>query len=373
MDLTRRLEILSDEARHDLACACGTNDDDRRRRGENGLWVYPVSLPQGGKGIMLKTLVSNVCVNDCLYCPLRSGRDIRRCSLSPDEVADVFMEYKRRLNLFGLFLTSSAPGTPDQGMERLAAAAEILRKRHRYRGYIHLKILPGASPAAIEHALSLASTVSLNVEAPTADAFKKLSLSKDFTRDIVEPIKLISRLTARGGPFQRVRQTTQFIVGASDETDRQVISAAAGLYKNWHLHRVYFSAYQKGLGDPSLPAERPGSLSGGELLTREHRLYQADFLLRKYGWDAADIPLDAEGRLRRDIDPKRHWAELHPEYYPVRLDTADREALLRVPGLGPTYVARILEIRARGRIRDLSEIGMRGRRLRLASAYITSV
>lgn len=371
MDTEAKLKLLSEEAQYDLACACGTNDEDRRHRGQNGMWVYPVSLPQGGKGIMLKTLMSNACSNDCRYCPLRNNRDIRRCSLAPQEVANLFMQYSRKKNLHGLFLTSGVMGTPDHTMEQLIATARLLRKQHQYRGYIHLKIIPGASDAAILDALSLASAVSLNVESPTQEAFQHLSGTKNFMRDIVHPIKLISHLTEKGSPFSRVKHTTQFVVGASVETDREIVDASARLYHKWKLDRVYFSAYQRGLGDPALPAEQLFSASTSELLTREHRLYQVDFLMRKYKWNYEDIPFDSTGQLRLDIDPKQHWADLHPDRFPVSLRTAGREELLRVPGLGPTYVNRILQHRRTAVLRDLSDLGLRGKALQKVSGYVT--
>lgn len=371
MNTDEKLKLLSEEAQYDLACACGTNDEDRRQRGRDGMWVYPVTLPQGGKGIMLKTLLSNICSNDCRYCPLRNNQDIPRCSLAPAEVARLFNAYNRRLRLHGLFLTSGVIGTPDHTMQQLIDTARILRKQHHYRGYIHLKIIPGASDAAILEALSLASAVSLNVEAPTVDSFRHLSGTKDFLRDIVHPIKLISRLTEKGSPFHRIKHTTQFVVGASTETDRDLVDASARLYTKWNLDRIYFSAYQRGLGDPALPGEQLFSAPAADLLTREHRLYQVDFLMRKYKWEHDDIPFDSAGQLRLDVDPKQHWADLHPERFPVSIRNADREELLRVPGLGPTYVNRLLKHRRTNALRDLSDLGLRGKNLNKVSRYVT--
>ena len=220
------------------------------------MWLYPATLPSGGTSIMLKTLLSSACANDCRYCPLRSGRDTPRHTLAPEEVAGLFLDFVRRGGIHGLFLTSGVLRDPDYTMDRLVAVAALLRRKHAYRGYLHLKIIPGASDAAIEEALALASAVSLNVEAPKRSAFAALSTRKDFDRDIVRPLKLISRLTGRGQRFAGVKQTTQFIVGASTETDADLIQATWGLYRRLHLARVYFSAYQRGLGDPSLPGER---------------------------------------------------------------------------------------------------------------------
>ncbi len=370
MDTQRKLELLADDSRYDLSCACGTKDDDHRRRGPGGTWLYPASLPGGGTSIMLKTLLSNSCVNDCRYCPLRNNQDCRRCTLEPEELAGVFMDYVRQRNVFGLFLTSSVMRNPDYTMDRMTAAGEILRRKFGYRGYIHLKIIPGASDAAIARALSLASAVSLNVEAPKRSAFAALSEKKDFDRDIVRPMKLISQLTARGNRYAGVKQTTQFIVGASDETDSDIVRATFGLYRRLRLNRVYFSAYQRGLGDPSLPGERKAPSQPGDILTREHRLYQADFLIRKYKWDLDDIFFESDGSLSLAADPKQRWAERHPEFFPVRLGSADRNALLRVPGIGPITAGRIITTRRQGRIAGLEDIGLAGKRLEKAARYI---
>jgi len=364
---------LADASRFDLSCACGSKtNDDHRRRGSDGVWLYPVSLPNGGTSVMLKTLLSNACVNDCRYCPFRCERDVRRHSLEPEEVVRVFLDYSKRLGLIGLFLSSGVVRNADHTMERLARVARILRCKHSYGGFIHLKVIPGASDAAIEDALSLANAVSLNVEAPTRSAFEGLSAMKDFERDIVRPMKLISRLTARGMPRSRVNQSTQFIVGAAGERDAEIVKATGRLYRRWGLCRVYFSAYQRGLGDPTLPGEQRPPVQGNDVLTREHRLYQVDWLIRKYGFEADEIPLEADGNLSLDADPKEVWARRHPERFPLNVNRAEREELLRVPGLGPVTVTRILERRGRGgRLSRLTDIGRRGKLLAKAEPYLT--
>lgn len=370
MDAHDKLALLSQEAQYDLSCACGSKDQDRRVRGPDGLWVYPASVPKGGKAVILKTLMTNACQNDCAYCPLRRGEDTRRVTLQPEQVAGMFLDYLRRTPIHGLFLTSGVPAQPDGAMQRIVDTAEILRKRHRYRGFLHLKIIPGASDAAVDAALSLASTVSLNVEAPTRSTFRELSSSKDFDRDIVRTIRRISERTAPGGPNARVKQTTQFIVGAGRERDSEIVSATFGLYRRLRLKRVYFSAYQN-LQDRSRLLHVPGEANVSErLLTREHRLYQADFLIRRYRWDVGDFLYGEDGNLALDADPKLTWARRHPEYFPVRLRSAGRESLLRVPGLGPITVDRILQTRREGHFRSLRDVGVKGKRLQKASAYV---
>lgn len=370
MDTIEKLKILSEDSQYDLACACGTNKDDRRRRGLDGKWLYPVTLPQGGYSILLKTLLSNACKNDCKYCPLRSDTNVRRCTLQPEEVASIFMEYLRRKKAFGLFLSSGVINNPDYTMDRINAVARLLRYRHDFRGYIHLKIIPGASDAAIEDSISLASAVSLNIETPGKKRFDVLSSKKDYTQDIIRPLKLLSKLTGQRSKFSKVKCTTQFIVGASNETDSEIIDYMFGLYNRLNFNRVYFSAYQKGLGHPDIPGERQ-SLHGPEkIFIREHRLYQVDYLIRRYGFTGKDIILDKSGNLRLDKEPKQIWADNHPEFYPVRINTSDREALLRVPGLGPYTVTKILKMRRERRITRLEDLGIKGKRLEKAKGYV---
>lgn len=370
METIEKLRVLSEDSQYDLACACGSVREDRRRRGSDGKWLYPVTLPQGGYSVLLKTLLSNACSHDCKYCPLRLDSNVKRCTLSPDEVARVFMEYFRRKKVFGLFLSSAVMGNPDYTMDRIITVARLLRGKHAYRGYIHLKIIPGASDAAIEEAISLSSAVSLNIETPGKKHCEVLSGRKNYERDIIRPIHLMGKLTARGTRFSRVKCTTQFIVGASDETDSEIMQSMAMLYHGLKFQRVYFSAYQKGLGNPDIPGEKRFFASCGGEFMREHRLYQVDFLLRKYGYQEGEIPLDRSGNLRLDRDPKQVWADSNPAFYPVRINTADREALLRVPGIGPETAKNILRRRREGRLSSVEELGISGKRAALAKGYV---
>jgi len=365
-DIHEKLRILSADAQYDLACACGSCDEEHRRRSSEGKWIYPVTLPNGGRSTLFKTLVSNVCTNDCKYCPLREQEDIRRCSLRPEETAKIFMDYINRREVFGLFLSSGVCGSADATMDRLNTTARLLRTKHKYRGYIHLKVIPGASEAAIEEAISLSSAVSLNIETPGAKRLAKLSQKKDYIRDIIEPIKLISRLTAKGTRYSQVKQTTQFIVGAAGETDTEIVKYMGGLYDRLKMHRVYFSAYQSGLGDKSIAGEQ-AQVKAGEVLMREHRLYQVDFLLRKYGFSESEIEFSEDGNLSLSSDPKEVWAQRHPEMFPVNVNKASRTELLRVPGLGPVIVARILEARKSVCIRSYEDLRVMGARLGKAS------
>lgn len=372
MDALQKLIHLADDSRYDLACACSSSNKERRRRKLDGSWLYPVPLAAGGYGIMMKTLLSNACSSDCRYCPLRHEGNVRRCTLLPDEIARLFMDHLSRQWLLGIFLSSGIVGTPDRTMERLTAAAEILRRKYRYRGYIHLKIIPGASEAAITRALQLASAVSLNIETPGARYFRQLSAYKSFDSDIVRPLRFLADQTQPGSPYAGIRCSTQFIVGAADESDRELVRYTAAVYRKLRFERVYFSAFQPGADIPLAP--RPESfelvLSNHDRLTREHRLYQADFLLRKYHFDADEMEFGPDGNFDLARDPKLRWAERHPEFFPVRINTADREALLRIPCIGPTYADRIIAERRKAKLSNLLRIGLRGKNARTAIDYI---
>ncbi len=389
-DTEQKLDILSTDAQYDLACACGTRSPaEHRRRGPHGRWIYPVTLPNGGTSLLFKTLLSNACTNDCLYCPLREQSDVPRCTLGIDETARTFLDYHRRGECFGLFLSSGVIASPDATMHRLNGVARRLRTRYGFKGYIHLKVIPGASDAAIEEAVSLSSAVSLNIETPGPQYLSRLSDRKDFLNDIIRPIKLISRLTGKGMRHSRVKQTTQFIVGAAGEPDSDIVRYMGPLYRRLNLQRIYFSAYQHNLGQLPPSADRarratqqdspppqgrlfddlPDHKSADHFM-REHRLYQVDFLMRKYGFTDSEIIFDGNGQLSLDTDPKEIWAQNHPEYFPVDVNRASKDELLRVPGLGPITVQKILEARRKARLNRIEDLAKPGPLTRKAKNYL---
>ncbi|MBF0216561.1 MAG: radical SAM protein [Candidatus Omnitrophica bacterium] len=369
-NITEKLSILSRDSKYDLACSCAPRDDEHRKRSFDDKWVYPVVLPNGGKTFLFKTLLSNACVNNCKYCPLRSGSEPERTSIEPEELSRTFLSYYSARKVSGLFLSSAVRDDPDNTMDRINRSAISLRNKG-FKGYIHLKIIPGSSDAAIRKALSLSTAVSLNIETAGVDNFRTLTTTKDYMNDIVRPIKLISRLTSKGGEFPGVKQTTQFVVGAAEEKDKDIIGYSWRLYKGLGLSRVYFSAYQRGAGTRDIPGEN-SPVSNADLLAREHRLYQADWLMRKYGFQADEIPVTNEGNLSLVHDPKEAWANAHPEFFPVNVNKDDKYRLLRVPGLGHVVADRILETRKTGsRIRSLDDLMRRGKLLAKAERYIS--
>ena len=366
---SEKLSILSHASQYDLACSCGTRDDEHRRRSKENKWIYPVTMQNGGTTFLFKTLLSNECVNNCKYCPLRINSDVARASLLPQELAKTFLEYYNRGVVSGLFLSSGMTINPDATMERINAAAAILR-RSNFKGYIHLKVIPGASEQAIRKSLSLATAVSLNIETAGEKNFKELSTTKNYLNDIMRPMHLISELTKRGSQFAGIHQTTQFVVGATKETDKEILDSIWQLYKELRLNRIYFSAYQRGLGASDLYGELSFN-TNSDLLSREHRLYQADWLIRKYGFSAAEIPLESSGNLSLTTDPKELWTMQHPEFFPVNVNKADKFKLLRVPGLGLVMVNRIINFRESGyRIRALGDLGRVTKTLSKALPYI---
>ncbi len=369
-ETTEKLAILSRDSQYDLACACATRDDQHRSRSKQDKWIYPVSLPNGGTTFIFKTLLSNECVNNCKYCPLRAGSNARRCNLSPEELTNAFLSYYKARRVSGLFLSSAVTNSPDITMERINRVAILLRKT-QFKGYIHLKIIPGVSDAAIRQSLALASAVSLNIETAGENNFKYLSTTKNYLHDILRPIQFISRLTAKGSFYDKVKQTTQFVVGASQETDREIINYSWRLYKELGLSRVYFSAYQRGAGSSDLPGEHSG-YTNSELLIREHRLYQVDWLIRKYGFKAEEIPLEPTGNLSLKIDPKELWAKLHPEFFPVDINKDDKYRLLRVPGLGQVMAEKIFLLRKNKiEIRSMDDLGKQNKIIMKAGKYLT--
>jgi len=354
-----KLEALAQSAQFDL---CGTCGGEGRTRADTARWIYPAALPDGTRVRLLKTLMTNVCRNDCRYCGMRCSRDFRRTSYQAEELARLFVDLWQARQVQGLFLSSSVPGDPDRTMQSMVAAAEILRRRHHFQGYIHLKVLPGASRAAVEAAAAVADRISVNLEAPSAPRLRALAPDKDWAGDLRERVGWLGEMVA-SGRFRARSHTTQFVVGAAGESDSEIIRCVAACYADERLSRAYYSAYQPPDRD-ALPGPR------GDVLTREHRLYQADWLLRKYGFSVEEIPLDTQGNLDLGRDPKQAWAERHPELFPVEVNEADYAMLLRVPGIGPTSAARIVRARRQAALTRTEDLRRMGVAMKRASRFV---
>jgi putative DNA modification/repair radical SAM protein len=349
MDTFEKVEILGRSAQYDLCGeACGT--DAARKKDDLGRWIYPAVLPDGKRVSILKILQSNACQKDCYYCANRASRAFRRISFAPEELARAFDQMHRKGLVKGLFLSSGICGEARRAMDQMIATVELVRKKYAFPGYVHLKILPGASFAHVEQAVQLATRVSVNLEAPNAGRLVRIAPRKDFIANLLQPMRWAKGLIeASGGRLVSAGQTTQFVVGAAGESDREILMTTARLYKEMRLARAYFSAFQPVIDTP-LEGHSPTPP------LREHRLYQSDWLLRQYGFAFQDLIFDEAGNLPHKADPKMMWAQVHPECFPVEVNRASREELLRVPGIGPRSVARILRLRRQGTLRTLADL-----------------
>ena len=354
------LVALTQAARHDLSCACGPAQ--HRQRGDDGLWIYPAALPSGQRVPMLKVLQASGCERSCVYCAERCGGRGRAHSLAPEALAATFMDLYRSRRVAGLFLSSAIHGGAVATMDRMLATVELLRRRHAFRGYVHLKLIPGSQPDQIDRAMALATRVSVNMEAPTAAHLARIAPGKDFAQQILAPMRRVARAIARG-EFPRAGQTTQFVVGAAGESDRQIATAAAAGYRELALARVYYSAMQPIAGTP-VEGRAPIPF------LREHRLYQTDFLLRSYGFSLDEIHFDDAGALPLDADPKTAWARNHPERFPLELNQARWDELVRVPGIGPRSARRLLQMRRTLRLRDVTVLRAAGASWKVAAPFV---
>ncbi len=311
--------------------------------------ISNVSTPTGKKPI-LKTMVTTACERNCFYCPFRAGRGkTRRVSIRPDELAGAFDQLQRARQVEGLFLSSGIIKGGVTAQDKIIDTVEIIRRKYRYPGYVHLKIMPGAEYDQIKRAVELADRVSINLEGATADRLSALAPKKEFDSELLQRLRWAHEIRQTLPPGKRTSIVTQFVVGAVGDTDLELLALSDQLYRQLRLSRVYYSAFSPVIQTPfeNLPAVVP---------LREHRLYQASFLLRDYGWDVEDLNFTQTGNLDLEVDPKRAWADVHLRDAPVEIMTATREQLLRIPGIGPVGADAILKARARGRLNDLSHL-----------------
>jgi putative DNA modification/repair radical SAM protein len=380
MELQRKLAILADAAKYDASCASSGTErrDSRGGRGlgsTEGAGICHSYAPDGRCISLLKVLLTNFCLYDCLYCVNRVSSNVPRARFTTDEVVRLTLDFYRRNCIEGLFLSSGIVRSPDYTMERVVEVARVLREEHDFRGYIHLKTIPDASPELLARAGRYADRLSINVELPTPDGLAALAPEKDASairrsmarirlhvdeaREAARPAPAVSqpqRRPARAVPprFAPAGQSTQMIVGADATDDRTILAASATLYGSYRLRRVYYSAFSPIPDAPGALPSRPAPL------LREHRLYQADWLMRYYGFGHEEIVARPDGLLPLDVDPKLAWALAHRERFPVDLNRAPRELLLRVPGLGVKAVERLLGSRRVRRLRrdDLTRLAV---------------
>ena len=317
--------------------------------------IYKASLPNGKKINLMRVMFTDFCKMDCAYCPNSIYVPRKRYAFKRDELADTFAELHGRLAVDGLFLSSGIAGDGSKTTQRLVETVEIIRKKHGFKGYIHMKVMPGASRELVERAHRLGSRLSVNIETPEPDMMRRISPHKDLQQDILDPMAWINDLTgaSSGGA---VGQATQFVVGAADESDRQIYRRVDQMYRDWNLKRVYYPPFRPARYTPM--EEKPPVPAG-----REHRLYQMDWLSRVYQFGSAEIDLafDRSGFLSLEQDPKTVIAMENLDAFPVDLNAASREQLLRIPGIGPVSAGRILENRRRHTVdnwRDLQAMGV---------------
>ena len=352
LDALTRDTLTRDTVTHDTV----THDTGKR---DTEIFVHPAILPNGQRIKLLKTLLTSACERDCYYCPFRAGRDTRRATFQPEEFARMFMALATKGIAEGMFLSSGVAGGGVRTQDRLLDTADILRNKLGFRGYLHLKIMPGAERAQVERAMQLADRVSVNLEAPNSQRLSRLAPHKQFIEELLQPLKWVDEIRrTQPPPPHPSRDTrhphwpssvTQFVAGGAGESDLELLATTDYLYRNLHLKRAYYSRFNP---IPNTPLENQPPTPP----IREQRLYQASFLLRDYGFELEELPFEAGGKLPVQNDPKQAWAMRNLSEHPLEVNRAERHELLRVPGIGSKGAEAILRARRQERLRDLSAL-----------------
>ncbi len=376
MELMDKLKVLADSAKYDVSCVSSGSSRKNTPGGIGSSFAAGICHSFTGDGrcvSLLKILMSNQCIYDCAYCVNRSSNDVPRAAFTPEEIAALTINFYRRNYIEGLFLSSAVVKSPDHTMELITRAVRLLREQYRFNGYIHIKAIPGADNALIERAGSYVDRMSVNIELPTNDGLKLLAPQKK-KDEILGPMGFISgRISESTEDRQRFRsapnfvpagQSTQLIVGATPDHDLGILKLTDGLYRRYHMRRVFYSAYVPVSNHPALPKDiKPP-------LLREHRIYQADWLLRFYGFKADELLDDAHKDFDTLLDPKCDWALRHLDQFPVEVNRADYYQLLRVPGIGVRSAERIIKARRTQKL-DFDDIKKLGAVLKRARFFIT--
>ena len=375
--IQEKLKILSDAAKYDVACTSSGVDRKGKKDGMGNSIAAGIchSFSTDGRCIsLLKILMTNYCIYDCKYCKNRVSNDIPRAAFTPEEIAKLTMDFYRRNYIEGLFLSSGIIGNPDYTMELMYQTIFLLRHKYHFYGYIHVKGIPGADARLIERIGYLVDRMSVNLELPTADALRELAPNKH-RKNILKPMRQIQNginenrndlVVYKHAPkFVSGGQSTQMIIGATPESDYQIVQVAESLYQKFQLKRVFYSAFVNVNEDASLPA-----LTSGPPLLREHRLYQADFLLRFYGFEAKELLSEKHPNFNVFLDPKADWALQHLDLFPMEINRVSYEMLLRIPGIGVKSAQRIVRARRNGRL-DFDHLKKIGVVLKRALYFIT--
>lgn len=345
-DTLEKLSLLDDSTAFEPAGDQPRQERSPRRTASKLPCISEVSTPTGAKPIM-KTMMTTACERDCHYCPFRAGRGkTQRVTFKPDELASTFDQVQRAGIADGLFLTSGIIKGSVTTQDKILDAVEIIRRKYRYQGYIHLKIMPGAEYDQVRRAMQLANRVSINLEGPTQERLDALAPKKDFAGELLQRLNWAQQLRQNG---LRASTVTQFVVGAVGDTDLELLSLSEKLYRQMGLTRAYYSGFHP-------IADTPFENLNATLPVRELRLYQSSFLLRDYGWSVEELPFENSGSLRLDVDPKRAWADVHLRSAPIELMHATREQLMRIPGVGPRSADAILKARKERHLTSLSQL-----------------
>jgi predicted DNA-binding helix-hairpin-helix protein len=334
----------------------------------NDLPITEAVMPNGQRIKLLKTMITSACERNCYYCPFRAGRDFRRATFTPDEMAGTYIKLYYAKAVEGLFLSSGLIGGGANMQDKINAAAEILRNKYNYRGYLHGKIMPGADKGQVQQLMRYASRVSLNLEAPNPKRLDLLAPRKDFIDELVQRLIWIEEIRQNHSPHQTWNgswpsSATQFVVGAVGESDLELISTSEKMFSQAKLRRVYYSRFTPQVDTP-LENHPP------ENTWRQHRLYQSSYLLRDYGFSLEELPFNLDGNLSREVDPKLAWAQLHLRDQPVEVNRAEKETLLRIPGIGPVGALRIMEARRTRALKSLHQLDSLGINTKRAAPFI---
>lgn len=366
MDILGQLSLINqnasleaDSARERPACYKGKTDD---------LPITEAVMPNGQRIKLLKTMVTSACERNCFYCPFRAGRDMRRATFTPDDLARTYMQLYYAKAVEGIFLSSGIVGGSLCIQDQIIATAEILRKKYQYRGYLHAKIMPGAEKDQVHRLMQLASRVSLNLEAPNSQRLEMLAPRKIFMDELVQRLIWVEEIRQSQTPYRTWNgrwpsSATQFVVGAVGESDLELIATSEKMFKQVKLRRIYYSRFNPVEDTPleNHPAENPW---------RQHRLYQSSYLLRDYGFSLEELPFGQDGNLPLHTDPKQAWAQQHLSHLPVEVNRADRLTLLRVPGIGHTGADRIIEARRERALTSLAQLQVLGIIAKRAAPFI---
>jgi predicted DNA-binding helix-hairpin-helix protein len=332
------------------------------------VFVHPAILPNGQRIKLLKTLLSSACERDCYYCPFRAGRNFHRATFQPEEFARLFVMLSLKGLTEGVFLSSGIIGGGIHTQDKLLDCADILRNKLGFRGYIHLKIMPGAERSQVERAMQLADRVSINLEAPNNNRLANLAPHKQFTKELLLPLKWIEEIRRtqpghKGWNGHWPSSVTQFVAGGAGESDLELLTTTEYLYGQLGVRRAYFSAFKPILDTPM--ENQPPTPA-----IREHRLYQASFLMHDYGFGLEELPFEMDGRLPTQVDPKMAWAQRNLSESPIEVNRAERLTLMRIPGIGPKGAEAILRARRRAKIRDIASLKKMGVISERAAPYI---